>query len=76
MKVHRFVVKGIAAFPFDMLRYDQCWPAGSEDVNKLFNDLFAKREMRELTLCSHYAPTPARWSSFLWHVVSIDGVKR
>lgn len=75
-KVHRFVVAGLGSFPFDMLRYDQCWPEGQDDVGNLFNKFLAKREIRKITLLSHSHPTEARWASFMWNVISIDGRRK
>lgn len=61
-----FTVKGNGMFPIDMLRYDNCWPATSEDAAKL-----AGRGPREVTLGTRNrtAPTVGRWPSFMWRVV-------
>lgn len=74
MKIHTFKVIGSGAFPLDMLRYDQCWPAGSEDAYAIEESLSRHGEERHtrrtITLngCG-IEPTTGRWSSFLWHVV-------
>lgn len=51
-EVRFFVVCGRGAFPFDMLRYDCCWPTRSEDAARLQHD---NREFRNIRL-STYSP--------------------
>lgn len=65
-----FVVSGRGAFPFDMLRYDRCYPYTSADVARLTTET----GQREITLIGE-AITPERWSSFLWRVLSSKAVK-
>lgn len=68
-----FQVKGVGDFPIDMLRYDTCWPARSEDISKFNVSRFAEAEelraVRTITLQSYFAPTVARWASFGWSVI-------
>jgi len=67
-----FDVTGSGRFPFDMLRYDACYPANSEGAVAMAYDDGAP--VRTVTL-HHYAdarewhPTERRWESFTWHVV-------
>lgn len=63
MKLRQFVVSGRGTFPFDMLRYDACFPRGPED-----SALMGETEHRSVTLVtiSQSAPTIARWNSFNW----------
>lgn len=68
-KVERFVVEGSGEFPFDMLRYDSCWPATAEDAAKLQSFYRDKRRV-ELRSDGYMTPTPERWASFNWRVVS------
>jgi len=68
---YRFKVKGDGAFPFDMLRYDDCYPANSEAVRGMESQSYEGNRIVEL-LSSH-APTAARWASFGWHVVEVEG---
>lgn len=63
-----FVVEGVGQFPFDMLRYDQCWPMAQEDVAKMTQH----SEHRRIKLRGCCEPTAARWSSFLWSLVPTD----
>lgn len=65
-----FVVEGAGAFPFDMLRYDSCWPVREGyDSGKLEREC---RERRRVLLATSYegSPTPRRWESFMWKVVA------
>jgi hypothetical protein len=58
-----FYVRGRGDFPFDMLRYDCCYPASTDDALKL-GETFIWR-----TIClaaTHGTFTPARWASFGW----------
>lgn len=67
-----FTVEGSRQFPLDMLRYDACWPAGSEDVDKVATtrDDPDYRTARRVRLTSQTrAITPDRWASFGWKVV-------
>lgn len=75
----RFTVLGKGLIPADMLRYDACFPATSEDAAKIdaagspYSDREERREVREIELvhrCDnrHWKPTTARWQSFLWEV--------
>src|SRR5258706_11113510 len=81
--VSTFTVSGGGEFPFDMLRYDGCYPASEQEARKLGCYCQGLREARvidqprfsvELRTCHRFAPTTARWESFLWKVTHIDGV--
>ncbi len=52
-------------FPYDMLRYDCCWPATTEDAVRL-----ADPEPYEVITLSTNLPeiTAKRWESFGWQV--------
>jgi hypothetical protein len=74
----QFTVEGSGAFPFDMLRYDQAFPARESPdsyligLNNLAGDeYFGARQVTLLSDCPH-APTINRWKSFNWRVVSSD----
>lgn len=71
---HRtFLVEGDGEFPYDMLRYEQCWPATSSDALAMeYRD--SKRRVR-LATDSLYQPHTARWDSFQWHVINEDGMR-
>ncbi len=59
-----FTVTGEGRFPFDMLRYDACWPARSDDVTAL-----NERGQRSVRLVTNRTVTTAgRWASYGWAV--------
>lgn len=67
-----FTVFGNGDFPFDMLRYDSCWPYNSEDAASMQPAYYAgKPQRRSIVMETNnpHAPTTARWNSFLWGVV-------
>ncbi|MGA5726570.1 hypothetical protein ACPCHQ_21800 [Ralstonia thomasii] len=71
--MHTFEVIGSGAFPADMLRYDECWPARAEDAAAVVletENLSARQSRRRVRLCSHksFAPAIVRWESFGWQV--------
>jgi hypothetical protein len=71
-KVWVFTVEGNGQFPFDMLRYDACYPAKSADVIAVHPS--GRRdgkimETRQATLKSLSGPpTVDRWKSYGWIV--------
>lgn len=70
-KMYEFVVEGWGCFPVDMLRYDACWPMTQEDVGRM--PLRATDRVMptvRVKMASHRAPTPERWASFGWKVIS------
>lgn len=70
---YRFKVTGKLSFPLDMLRYDRCFPEGSDDAAQIgytFEPDRRKSEIQTITLIGLSRPTDARWSSFLWSVVA------
>ncbi len=73
-----FTVRGVGRFPIDMLRYDSCWPTTAVDGSHLeatFDRRRGERKEIELTTISIHGPTIARWKSFMWRVITQDGVK-
>jgi hypothetical protein len=62
-----FVVQGTAYFPFDMLRYDMCFPATEDDALAL-----DRKDFRRVVLqrrAEGGSPNSARWASFNWTLV-------
>ena len=67
-------VPTFAPFPLDMLRYDGCWPASSEDVAKIaltlngvgvgFDEVLAIRVKKYGARRGAEAWTKERWASF------------
>ena len=74
--LQEFIVVGIGQFPFDMLRYDSCWPADQESAICLscsdedHPDFFKAREVRLMRYVSEKKEPPARarWASFGWRI--------
>lgn len=74
LRSYTFVVEGYGTFPFDMLRYDSCWPLTESDALKLHwvpGDGNGHRSIALTTLHEpRWEPTEGRWSSFTWKVVA------
>ena len=69
-----FVVQGSGEFPYDMLRYDQCWPATEAvDSGRLGT---RSNELRTVRLRGLRSPTTGRWNSFSWRVESEKEIGR
>lgn len=75
---YQFQVEGAGQFPFDMLRYDSCYPATESDAAALEH---RRTERRKVTLLANVpnltdVPSSGRWRSFMWTVVkdSLQGV--
>jgi len=68
--VYEYYVTGRGRFPYDMLRYDSCWPADGESAASMAVDFGDPdyREYRSIKLRSYREPTIARWDSFIWSV--------
>lgn len=66
-----FKVIGRGEFPFDMLRYDECFPADGESALKLGHS-DNNRRMVTLRTCRSTNIHEGRWVSFGWQVVFID----
>jgi hypothetical protein len=76
--LYHFTVEGKGYFPLDMLRYDSCYPAKSEDVTRILdhgspNYLQEKARivLAHLSTVKYWEPTVARWKSFGWDVVEV-----
>jgi hypothetical protein len=65
-----FTVQGSGIFPFDMLRYDRCFPKTQTDTSEIEETTRRSIEIRRVTLVtvSESAPTYGRWESFGWKV--------
>lgn len=72
-----FTVRGRGPFPFDMLRYDGCWPADGDAVTKIekcAEETYGMEAPVEIKLRTHsvLGPTVDRWRSFNWSVTEIN----
>jgi hypothetical protein len=74
---YRYVVSGFGAFPIDMFRYDQAWPAREEDAGRIHHtsDRSEFSTPYVIQVRGNVRPTIGRWSSFGWRVVSIEEVR-
>lgn len=61
-------VKGQGNFPFDMLRYDQCWPRDSDDVLEMTKYSSRIVFLNRVVERKDIEPTKDRWASFGWTV--------
>lgn len=70
MYYHTFLVTGRGEFPFDMLRYDSCFPvdAGTPGLYSVSNRNVRAIKMASWQRNKYWAPTTGRWSSFGWSV--------
>jgi hypothetical protein len=72
-----FEVRGEGDFPFDMLRYDRCWPAREGEDTAYMAKAHYQREklpLRTIKVVRYVfhrqeMPTSDRWKSFWWEVV-------
>jgi len=62
-----FVVEGSGQFPYDMLRYDQCWPHDQTASSMLA----VTAHRRRVALASDWieAPSAKRWEASAWQVI-------
>jgi hypothetical protein len=75
--IQEFEVEGSGNFPFDMLRYDSCYPVREgEDTANLASPKWARNELphrtirlKRIVFNSQQMPTTGRWKSFGWKVV-------
>lgn len=73
-----FTVEGSDNFPLDMLRYDACYPVGSESIdgmlfsaNPRLRSIYAEDGRKfQVILRSEHEPTDGRWESFGWKVIN------
>lgn len=72
-RVYVFTVVGDGLFPFDMLRYDICYPKREADSSVIEKTTRrGERGPHRVTLASSKAPTEERWGSFGWAVESVE----
>lgn len=65
---YHYVVTGRGQFPFDMLRYDRCWPSDDTHGLGVSRGDPGYGEVREIKMAGLNPPTEDRWASFLWYV--------
>ena len=72
-----FTVEGRGTFPLDMLRRDQCWPVGPDDVARMgltrddagFNTNPRCVRLTKFSRSRWPQSNTARWESFGWKVI-------
>lgn len=65
-----FTVRGSGEFPYDMLRYDACWPySEGHDSPHLSSPNGHGPRTVVLQTQNPHAPTVRRWESFTWKVL-------
>lgn len=64
-KLVKFTVVGSGPFPFDMLRYDSCWPESGSQTHAMLADRGGERNVHLIGLRE---PTVQRWESFRWRM--------
>lgn len=77
-ELYTFTVEGAGEFPYDMLRYDACWPySEGHDSGKLSRLGVAGHERRRVVLQSaqEHGPQPARWQSFGWRFIGMGELR-
>jgi hypothetical protein len=78
----RFTAEGVGEFPYDMLRYDSCYPDTEQDSALLGKpypqDRTERRSvrLRRVVPMAKALPTFARWASFGWTVYTETVVTR
>ena len=69
-----FTVQGKGKFPYDMLRYDTCYPINPSSTYNIEADARESRTVR-LAVCgsrpNSFYPTVERWRSFGWDVTEV-----
>lgn len=74
MYTHKATVEGSFSFPFDMLRYDYCFPDTEADSAAIANESRSRepRRVRVVQVSDSKRPmfTPARWQSFGWKLLA------
>ena len=78
MKIRSFTVRGVGAFPVDMLRRDACYPSDTGDALSIAcsweeHPTKARERTVRLSTTSITAPHVERWASYGWAVLSESG---
>ena len=84
MYVTTFEVTGRGSFPFDMLRYDQCFPADTGSANNMSRSGEYDVPQHELPVIvlhhfhdhPEWEPTFGRWASFGWGITRVSPTKK
>ena len=76
MKTIMITVEGMGEFPYDMLRYDGCYPRTEADSAELSRHSTRRRIVQLIAERQPGEPlaTPERWESFNWRVIGTEEV--
>ena len=66
--VQGFTVTGSGAFPFDMLRYDACFPVYEGEARSMGHGGVRSIRLTHTDERRDWEPTEGRWQSFGWSV--------
>lgn len=74
MKLEYAVAVGAGPFPFDMLRYDHCFPASESYSSEVGHDHYEHDRVVIVAKYRHQPGnwTPARWKSFGWELITFE----
>lgn len=68
---HEATVSGSGEFPFDMLRYDACFPATEAETGRMMERGVRDVRVRAMSTNKHAPWTTPRWESFGWRVTTV-----
>lgn len=72
IRTTEYKVRGAGFFPLDMLRYDASWPCDSDSIVRFGEHQSELYTVRLRTMLNR-RPTDARWRSFGWRVIEVNG---
>jgi len=78
-----FEVTGHGWFPYDMLRYDQCYPIDTASAQSMevaedlrYSPTLRIIKLRAIHSSKQWEPTAARWNSFGWGVTKTEPARK
>ena len=79
-RLFRVLVEGSGEFPYDMLRYDACWPRTEQDAHQMNLAATCQGDVRRVELLTYkeyksWQPTVGRWHSMGWKVIECEVVR-
>lgn len=74
LKLEYAIAVGAGPFPFDMLRYDHCFPASESYSGEMGRDHY---NHERVVIVARYRPQPGhwtvdRWKSFGWELITYN----
>jgi hypothetical protein len=73
-KYREIEVSGRGQFPYDMLRYGQCYPVTTTDAHNIESDARERRTVKLASHCNsmHMMSTIERFRSFMWAAEEVN----